>query len=80
MAGFRAGDTIELSVADDGPGLDPPVAPPKGHGIENTRERLHVLYGDTASLVLGSVSPTGTVATLRFPYREMPLESDIAEP
>ena len=72
-------DILELSVADDGPGIDPAVPDLPGHGIANTRERLRALYGDRASLVVASrlVGGTmGTIATLRLPYHEMVLESD----
>lgn len=75
----RAGDAVELKVTDDGPGFDTRMAMPKGHGIENTRERLRALYGERASLLLGTVEPTGTIATLRVPYHEIALESDVAE-
>lgn len=71
----RDGDMLELSVQDDGAGLREDAAPAKGHGIENTRERLRTLYGDRASLILGAASPQGTIARLRIPYRELLLEA-----
>jgi two-component system LytT family sensor kinase len=75
----RLGDLLQISVADDGPGIDPlaPVEP--GHGLDNTRERLRALYGDRASLVVAKGAfgrPAGTMAMLRLPYHEMVLESD----
>jgi two-component system LytT family sensor kinase len=72
----RAGDTLELSVTDDGAGLDERTPPSAGRGIENTRERLRGLYGDRASLTVRAAPPRGTVATLRVPYREIDRESD----
>jgi LytS/YehU family sensor histidine kinase len=74
----RVGDTLELSVADDGPGVNPDAARRPGHGIENTQERLRALYGERASLVVARAPGGGTVAILRVPLREMPLESDLA--
>jgi two-component system LytT family sensor kinase len=74
VAARRDRDMLELSIADDGPGFDVQTSSPKGHGIENMRERLHALYGGRASLVIarrGTGGTGGTVATLRIPYREM---------
>jgi sensor histidine kinase YesM len=70
----REGAILEVAVADDGPGIG--AAPwPAGHGLENTRERLHALYGDEASLTVAAAAPVGTVATLRVPFREISLEA-----
>jgi len=71
IEGRREGDMLELSVTDDGVGIDPQIVIPKGHGIENTRERLRAIYGELASLVIMGRTEGGTVATLRVPYREM---------
>ena len=46
----RDGDTLEVSVADDGGGVAEAAVIPAGRGISNTRERLRGLYGDRASL------------------------------
>lgn len=67
----RAGDMLQITVIDDGVGIDPGVAIPPGHGIENSRERLRALYGDKASLEISRRSEGGTIATLKVPYREM---------
>jgi two-component system LytT family sensor kinase len=75
----RDGDALELSVIDDGVGIDAHAAVPKGHGIANTRERLRALYGEGASLVVARGPQAGTIATLRIPYREMALETGVAE-
>jgi len=67
----REGEFLRISVVDDGVGIDPQITPPPGHGIENTRERLRALYGPRAALEIAPRPEGGTIATLRFPYREM---------
>src|SRR5688572_14678703 len=67
----RTGDLLQITVMDDGVGIDPQAVIPAGHGIENTRERLRALYGARASLEIARRPEGGTIATLRVPYREM---------
>jgi len=67
----RDRDMMELLVIDDGEGIGDEPLFPKGHGIENTRERLRSLYGDRASLLVTRRVQGGTIAALRLPYREM---------
>lgn len=71
----RAGDVLQITVVDDGAGIDPQLTPPAGHGIDNTRERLRALYGANASLDITrrpeGARVRGTIATLRVPYREL---------
>jgi two-component sensor histidine kinase len=74
VAAVRAGDTLELSVQDDGVGLQPSPrrsSPPHrtgGVGLTNIRARLLELYGSRATLDLVAHSEAGTVARLRIPY------------
>jgi LytS/YehU family sensor histidine kinase len=79
VAARRDGDTLELSVSDDGPGYDEQRGTVKGRGIDNTRERLRALHGDRASLVIVRGETGGTIATLRVPYREMAEEAHDGE-
>jgi LytS/YehU family sensor histidine kinase len=72
----RDGDILELVVTDDGAGIDAALVAAKGHGIENTGERLRALYGERASLVVSAAPGGGTTATLRVPYRELALEDE----
>lgn len=67
----RVKNDLVVTVADDGPGIAADAPPQPGHGIASTRERLKMLYGDDASLTTERIAPTGTIATLRFPYREI---------
>src|SRR5882672_6775433 len=76
VAARRDGATLELSVTDDGAGVDAEIVMPQGHGVENTRERLRALYGERASLEIARRAEGGTIATLRTPYREMIPESN----
>jgi two-component system, LytTR family, sensor kinase len=73
----RDRDMIELLVIDDGQGIAGEPVFPKGHGIDDTRERLRSLYGERASLLVKRGAESGTIATLRLPYREMVMEPDV---
>jgi two-component system, LytTR family, sensor kinase len=76
IAAQRTDEMLELSVTDDGVGIDVGFVVPQGHGLENTRERLRALYGERASLELTRRAEGGTIATLRLPYREITPESN----
>jgi two-component system, LytTR family, sensor kinase len=68
VAARRDGDMLEITVTDDGVGIDPSTVVPEGHGIANTRERLRALYGANASLEVKRRTEGGTIAILRVPY------------
>ena len=63
----RAGDEMEIRVADDGPGL--PEGYVEGIGIGNTRGRLAQLYGPRQSLTVAGGESGGCCVTLRIPFR-----------
>lgn len=65
----RDGNTLVLTVRDNGPGLGP-GASTSGVGLVNTRARLAALYGDGASLQIANAQGGGTVVTIRLPYHE----------
>jgi signal transduction histidine kinase len=71
IAARRDGGVLELSVEDDGVGMAPGASETKGHGLENTRQRLQTLYGDRASLAIREAAPRGTLAILRIPFHEV---------
>jgi two-component system LytT family sensor kinase len=73
----RVGDALEVSVQDDGAGIDERKTPAAGGGIANTRERLRGLYGESASLRVEPAQPSGTVAILRVPFREIEREPEL---
>ncbi|MBV9081364.1 MAG: sensor histidine kinase, partial [Acidobacteriaceae bacterium] len=67
ITAHREGDTLVLTVRDNGPGFGPP-APARGVGLANTRARLAALYGDRASLEAGNAAGGGALVTIRLPY------------
>jgi len=70
VAGRREGETLVLTVRDDGPGLEEMAGSAGGVGLSNTRQRLEALYGARASLVVTNAEGGGAIATVRLPYHE----------
>jgi two-component system, LytTR family, sensor kinase len=76
----RNGDSILLSVEDDGIGLFgkrdrsrrplPGAEPGAGVGLQNIRERLKTMYGGDAVLSLVDIRSGGSRATLEIPIAE----------
>jgi LytS/YehU family sensor histidine kinase len=64
----RTGDSLVVTVWDDGEGLDGrPVV--EGTGVGNTRERLRVAFGDEQALELRRRPAGGTEVIVRLPVR-----------
>ncbi len=57
-----------LQVADSGRGMD--VCHGHGTGLANIRQRLRMMYGTKAVLLLRSAEPHGVVASVRLPLRQ----------
>jgi len=59
-------DYLTLDVEDNGVGMaDPDRAFETGYGLQNTRDRLRLAYGEQARLELHSVPGEGTIARIR---------------
>jgi two-component system LytT family sensor kinase len=65
----RLGDTLLVTVCDDGPGFATTKAGGNGIGIANTRARLEQLYGDRGTLTIENGTPRGAAVTMTLPYR-----------
>ncbi len=64
---LRRGSRVEIEMTNSGPPLQ---RDRRGVGLTNSRERLHQLFGDEASLELDDV-PGGVRARLVLPFREV---------
>ncbi|TFW32431.1 sensor histidine kinase [Massilia horti] len=63
------GATLHVDVCDDGVGIDPHAD--EGVGFSNIRERLQLLYGTSAELVIEALPLGGACASIRLPYKMM---------
>lgn len=60
------GQVLQVDVLDDGIGFN--VHAGDGLGLANVRERLRILYGQRAQLVIEAPLTGGTRASIRLPY------------
>jgi len=60
---------LAVTVADTGLGFGLADTAGTGVGLANIRERLKLLYGERASMVVTDNEPSGTVVTLTVPYQ-----------
>ena len=61
------GATLHVDVCDDGVGFNPHAG--NGVGLANIRERLALLYGKNAELVIEPAAGSGACVSIRLPYR-----------
>ena len=67
IAARRDGDTLVLSVRDNGVGIGGQGGDGTRFGLQHVRERLAALYGAAGSLVLSSPADGGALAIVRLP-------------
>jgi sensor histidine kinase YesM len=68
-ARLRRRRTLQVDVCDDGIGID--LHADDGVGLANIRERLQLLYGNQAELVIEAPPGGGACASIRMPYKMM---------
>ena len=71
-----AGERLELEVSDDGPGFDGHTIAP-GHGLDNLRDRLAVLFEGAARFTIARREER-TVVTFCLPLRTVATPSGVA--
>jgi sensor histidine kinase YesM len=70
VAASRNNGSLELTVGDDGPGIDVAAnSAGNGIGLANTRKRLAELYSGGASLTIDSRAGQGTAVRIAIPFR-----------
>ncbi|MBL8138093.1 MAG: histidine kinase [Acidobacteria bacterium] len=67
VSATAAGESLVLTVADDGGGVGTGRAGGHGVGLVNARARLEALYGPAATLTLGPDPGGGTLVVVRLP-------------
>jgi two-component sensor histidine kinase len=72
IAARRAGDAVEVSVADTGEGFRATRDPARstGIGLANLRARLALLYGDGATMTIADNAPRGARVALTLPLQD----------
>jgi len=68
LLGRAKDDAVAITVADDGQGFSE-AGSGSGIGLKNVRERLGLVYGNTASLAILANFPSGVAATLTVPAK-----------
>jgi LytS/YehU family sensor histidine kinase len=72
----RNGGTLELAIADNGPGIDGDLESvcDRGLGIKNTVERLRRMYGETQAFELTNGAHGGATVLVKIPFEVPPGE------
>lgn len=73
ILGYLKGDTIELVVEDNGPGMhqkdaeDVLTKNSKGYGLKNVHDRIRIFFGESYGLKISSDKGIGTKVIISFP-------------
>ena len=60
---------LRVSVTDDGLGFGAVPSDGTGLGLPTIRERLKLLHGDQAQLLIAPNTPSGVCVTIEVPYQ-----------
>lgn len=74
----RDGDTLDLRVRDDGPGLRAQGGAHEGPGLSNLRARLRHLYGDAARCEAGEAAGGGFEVEVTLPFHIVSARTEAA--
>jgi signal transduction histidine kinase len=69
---------LAVTVSDTGLGFGRAATAGTGVGLANIRERLQLLYGATATLVVNENQPSGTKVTVTVPYKSIEAAANTA--
>jgi len=64
-----AHNKLRVTVADDGMGFGVVPSNGTGLGLQSIRDRLNLLYGVQAQLIISQNTPSGVSATIEVPYQ-----------
>ena len=64
-----AHNKLRVTVSDDGLGFGAITSNGTGLGLQNIRERLKLLHGNAAQLIIAPNLPSGVSATIEVPYQ-----------
>jgi two-component system sensor histidine kinase YesM len=63
-------DSLQFIISDNGVGMEDVSKVDKGYGINNIRERIRLLYGNSYGLKFESTPHVGTRVTITVPVRD----------
>lgn len=69
IASTKKNAQLQITITDNGPGLQNTHDKNFGIGIQNVQERLNSLYPNQATFTLQPATPNGTVVTLTLPFK-----------
>lgn len=70
MSGWKEENKIIFTIEDDGVGISDLTVLEKGYGIQNVKERIHLIYGDTYGVSVESHVGIGTKITIIIPSEQ----------